>query len=159
VEQAVGLLTPTELGKIWSYGGTPSVTIRRTTDPTVVSSVQTILTAEHWDGTQWRHDEDVIEVATRYLTRNDAQHAIREDLHAALACSLPSPCRPVAPYRRSQRGDVRIWQPPEADSHALNAIFARDTLVMRLHVFTANGSAKPPLTGREVLRSALRAEG
>jgi hypothetical protein len=156
-KQSAGLLTPTDLGEVWSYGGTPSVTVRHPTDPAAASSVQTILTAEHWDGMVWRHDEDVIETATRFLTRDDAEQAIRDDLHASLACSLPSPCRPVTPYRRSHRGSVRIWQAPQTDPHTLDAIFSHDALVMRLHVLTVSGSAKPPLTGRAILRSAIRA--
>jgi hypothetical protein len=131
-QQAAPLMTPGDLGPQWRYGGVPEDTVGTPTAPGLKLTARTFLTAEHWNGTLWTHDQDVIESATRYATAADAGRAIYSYLHATEACSFPGSCTPGQIFTRSRIAGLTVWQETESGTHTFNAFISDGTLTAHL---------------------------
>lgn len=155
--QSARLLVPSDLGHGWRYAGTPKDTVGHPTSRGSRYVARTFVTAEHWNGTLWSHDQDLIESVSVYTTAADARAAIRSDLHATEACSFPGSCTPGQHFMRSAIAGLTVWRESESDPHALNALILDGTTVTLVFcALPAGADALPRLTGDRILRAAIR---
>lgn len=159
-EQSALLLVPSDLGDSWRYGGSPRVWLGHPDAVGAAYTARTLLTAEHWNGTLWAHDQDVVESVTRYDTAAHAL-AVGRDLNSEVKrCNLPSPCTPAGSYVPQHDDGLLVWVEGAAQSvNNLNAVIVDNTMTIDIVVSPGLGHALPPLTGLQVLRAAIhRAE-
>jgi hypothetical protein len=156
-QQSAPLLVPGDLGTGWRYAGAPPDTVGQPTAPGLEYAVRTFLTAEHWNGTLWTHDQDLIESVSSYSTAAETRKAILSDVHTTEACSFPGSCTADQTFARSRIGGLDVWQESESDPHALNALILDGRSTVLVFGTAPSGvNAMPQLTGAQILDATIR---
>jgi hypothetical protein len=154
---AAPLLTPADLGTTWSAVETPATSVRTPppidVGPAPVYEVHTNLQAQHWNGSAWVSDQNILETATSYGTpakgSRELSLQILQGRGDCDGCGLA--------YHPERVAGVRVWRfDNEKVAGSGQALFAIGPLFFRLTIGAPAGPQPDVVSATDAIRLAVK---
>jgi len=151
------MLTPADLGTTWSAVEAPPISTRTppplAVGPTAVYEVRANLQTQHWTGSTWMQDQNILEIATSYGTPAKASKELY--LQALQGRGDCGQC--ALSYHPVKIAGTKVWQfTSKETTGSSQTLLAVGPLFVRITITTPAPTESGVVSAEEATRVALQ---